>query len=408
MTEIKYSSGVTRKTRVPSLSELDFSLESIAKESVLSQGSTTEETVNDARLIVSSGNDTRFDAETIISPINGLVVPSFKSLTPEICTVDASGNATTLTAGTGEILVTVGTLSRKTQYGAAFTESPTSYKFVEHLDGSLASGIKSHIAPYVDAGGEVKVFNKEDFSNDDYERNEKLWVNGLDLSGVAAWNDNAGKGKKGPTAITENSGVCAKHYPLSVGDEVLFVANDNSVVRRTISASVNLSDPGLDLRIVKWDSALPSKIKKYKLMPGNWRNYLPTFPGAINPNNLPEITRMFEAFGNIPMVGVNQDRFALFFALKRYTNSLSYGVQSDNLPSNQQAIAKTVRVYDSGLPVFFPISGEGLVLAGHWVRVNGLPAYADFISEINSALSSLGDTNTIQTADLSGFTDFSA
>lgn len=238
-------------------------------------------------------------------------------------------------------------------------------------------------------------------------RNPSCWLNGIkniscfspaQLSGYN-WRTKAG------TLITTKHIILAEHFGIGIipgtGTPIIFVDENNNVVRRNIVASIE--DPNnSDILISKLDNDVPPNIKIAKVLPPNFTDY---FSGTV------------EGYGQISFnpklyaIGLDQEEKALLKIL-RTTNVL---LGDTNIPSNDYATMnpsplrfvnffETIVVGDSGNPVFIIIDNE-LVIITTWYTSSSGPFTSgnnyDLINNLINILSP-GEGYSVTPVDLAG------
>lgn len=81
-----------------------------------------------------------------------------------------------------------------------------------------------------------------------------------------SWPDCVSSTPRFGTAVTPWQAVYAKHYPLSVGSELVFGGERRVVTRAT--------EVGDDIGVAEW--AEPISCRPMRLLPWNWQNWIPT------------------------------------------------------------------------------------------------------------------------------------
>lgn len=251
------------------------------------------------------------------------------------------------------------------------------------------------------------IYSNYDQTNNIYTKSQSSWASALDFSGMMV-NKAGSSGVTRVSAITPHHAIGASHYGPEVGDVIYFCDQNNQTVYRTVSA---INDIGgiTDCRIVRFSEALPSSVAKYKTLPSNWENYSPN-SGVTRCFKWPIIlTSHYRWDGEWP--AQRSGRFAYVAQVYKLPQATSVNFilfQATNEFVNYNGIESGIRGGDSGGPCFFIINGE-LVLVHCFFGANGGPFIPSFLSNINSALNTLGPSGqAIQTVDISGFTDFSS
>jgi hypothetical protein len=145
------------------------------------------------------------------------------------------------------------------------------------------------------------IFTIQDDGESIYERNTDCWAYDLDLTCNSVWNSAVGfpSGKTGSgTLITKRHIIFAAHFEIPEGTTIRFVTNDNVVVERTLIAIKRHPDyspyfPDLTVGVLNAD--VPNTITPCKVADDSILNHL------------------LENIINIPILSINQDRYALIY-----------------------------------------------------------------------------------------------
>lgn len=339
-------------------------------------------------------------------------------------------------SGICSILVTLSSNEKAATSFQAQTKTPSPvYTFFEYAENSLSDHVLNQTVGIADNStsppNHYPLYSTFDFTNNIYVKNTGFWGASLNFSGVTV-NKSGSAGITSVTAITPRHAVGAAHYPPSINDAMVFCDENNTTVQRTV---VDRRFADGDTVIVKFNQDLPFSIKKYKFLPSNWTDYLPVNYLDITTPTLTALgqTLKTRAFG-IPFVMMSHYRWDDEWPLQRQ-NRYAYIVPSwvqytattslDGKANITQLFGNTlgengttfpnydgqpsgIRGGDSGLPCFYIINGDLVFVTKHAGAGSG-PFAADYLSNIESAISLLGsEGHSIQTVDLSGFTDFTA
>ncbi len=269
-------------------------------------------------------------------------------------------------------------------------------------------------------------------STSTYQKNANCWLASFDLSGLCV--DTAGGNTRMCTAITPWHALAINHFDFhpKVGEVVKFVDPNNTVVSRTVASFSQVGS--LDCVVVRFTQALPSEIKKYKMLPSNAGNYFPTN------KNIYQSTDIFRRQRSrlLPLIVcshyINEPSYSLsrnnrFVYLHRAetivfeeSDLIDLGYEFSPLSSNTRFIQHSPFSMDSGYngyvnnivggdsggPIFTIINNELVLMASHVGAYYALNL-CKFLTEIQSTINALGPSGqTIQTANLSSFTNFSS
>lgn len=261
-----------------------------------------------------------------------------------------------------------------------------------------------------------------------YQKNPNCWLADYDLSGLSV---KTGSGStRMCTAITPWHALAINHFSFhpQVGEVVEFVAPDNSVVSRTVDSFSQVGS--LDCVIVKFTEALPSEIKKYKMLPADAGDYFPVNRNIFNVDDVIDTQRL----ADLPIIVCSHyireasyplSRNNRFVYLHRVETAVFeesdinpiYGLgyldfffvhKQSSLDSGYSGYSTNIVGGDSGGSIFTIINDDLVLFSNHVGSFYSLHL-CKFLSQIQSTIDSLGPSGqTIQTVDLSGFTDFSS
>ena len=252
----------------------------------------------------------------------------------------------------------------------------------------------------------VAIYASVDHAATNYVRNTHCWAHGFDLTGIAAYNSFGWEmstnsccpwekaTRRGGTLISPRHVVFANHYTPPNGTELRFVANDNTVVARVLSNSVQIGST--DLRIGVLDSDVPTNLITFaRVLPSSFTNYFPNslIPGSSTP---------------IPVLGLNQDENALgsdtpmaTFCAQAWSAFIWFMAPAD---ATRSRFYEDKISGDSGQPAFIILNGQ-LVLLTVWTSGGGGAGYfvTEYLSQINSVMAALGGGYSLTPVDLSPF-----
>jgi hypothetical protein len=324
--------------------------------------------------------------------------------------------------GSTTLTTTFNTNEKITKSFTTLTESTseTQNTFVSFLNNSLGNHIFDQMRQYADnttsPPNHYPLYTTFDFSNNNYVRNTSHWSHPLDFSGLMV-NKSGSGGVTMVTAVTPHHAVGVSHYRPEVGDTIVFCDLNNQTVTRQVQ-SVGLI-PAIDFVVVRFSEALPETVKKYKLLPSNYEDYLPLnrdfkiADGSIvtfRCGYLPVvITSHYRWDADWPLQRPN--RYAYIYQTGRQLEKILSYLPANTEPNNFSTYDGTpsnIRGGDSGGPSFFVINND-LVLASVHVTSTSGTFISSFLSQAQEKIDELGPSGqTIQTVDLSGFTDFSS
>jgi hypothetical protein len=403
--------------------------------------STVNETIGDALYQKNTFNSVVTDCLVNVVSVtpSTAVVTNIESQNTSILSNPTEENPNLLVyqnSGTCGILVTLSNNERTASSFQAQTKTPAPvYTFLEYAEDSLSDHVLNQVVGIANNStsppNHYPIYSTFDFTNNVYVKNSGFWGASLNFSGVTV-NKSGSGGVTSVTAITPRHAIGAAHYPPAINDVMVFCDQNNTTVQRTVTDR-RFSDG--DTVVVKFNEDLPNSIKKYKFLPSSWSNYLPVDYPDITTSALTALgqTLKTKAFG-VPFVMMSHYRWDEDWPLQRqnryayivpswvqYTATISvngkanitqlfgntFGENGTTFP-NYDGQPSGIRGGDSGLPCFYIINGDLVFVTKHAGAGSG-PFAADYLSNIESAISLLGSEGySIQTVDLSGFTNFSS
>lgn len=387
----------------------DFSIIVIARDNIISRGTTGTVTVGDASVTQSTTSivDHEFDISVNI-PLNARSQSyTLNNLTSSIISI--SGNsATRISDGLAEVNVNTALGNRLGTFSVSRQSPTTTNVFNNFIAGSLAKAISDTIDASISGktqgdpyyfpgvswppatavtGTNQSLFSTWNPSTQSITRNSGLFVSSIDWSCLAA--SYANGGGFGGTLISPRHFITANHNLLN-GNAIgtlQFVDSSNNVRSATVSSGSFVNIAGTDITVVKLNADVPSGINFAKVLPANFRTKLPNIQYGI-PCIMGDQFKTFRIgeWNNVASPG----NFAFIG-----TPKVSGRIPWYNTPVGG----------DSSSPSFLIISGAPVVLTC-WSTASGGGNYADYITEINAAMTTLGGGYQLTTVDLSGFTSF--
>jgi hypothetical protein len=256
----------------------------------------------------------------------------------------------------------------------------------------MASGVDALINDSMTLNENAKVWSTFDIANENFVFNENNWLisGGVDLTCYAA-NPSNGKAR---ALITPRHMIGTEHlnYQIPIGGDAWFVDNSNILYKRTVlDKEIITTVPDAVIYVLNED--LPESITPCKIA-----------------DNIDNYTK--ELNNRWPVIATNQDGMTLIRESYRRINVFfteGYNQPTEN--SARIALTKNMRGGDSGGPVFVLVNGELCLISAHTSSVGGT-SYSRYISQINSAISSINSANgiiesySLTVADFSEFPTF--
>jgi hypothetical protein len=269
----------------------------------------------------------------------------------------------------------------------------TSYDLDQHIINNVDSRLTGKTASTA-----KPIFSTLDHNSDTYVRNINNWAYDIDLTALGTW---VSEFTMGFTAISPRHVIFAAHYPLSVGQTVRFVTNDNTTIARTITAITIASTQPLypDYGIGLLNSDLPSSIRPVKILAPNFST-----KSTIPNSSAPIVKR-------IPLLVHDQEQKTLVFDWIGNGYAASGG-QGFPITSYTSGVASPLRVPfsegliggDSGHGLFFIIRNELALVTVATTPISGT-WLLDHISTMNAIMQNLGGNYTVSTSNLDIFTN---
>jgi len=209
----------------------------------------------------------------------------------------------------------------------------------------------------------------------------------VDWSGASPWNSNGGYNFAG-TLVTPRHLLFANHYQIGIGATVLFVAPDNSVVTRTLSAAQSIS--GTDITVGMLDSDVPASITYYPI---------------LSASKLESYVRdgVDESLFDLPIIAFDQEDHAIIRATQKSILYKDTRVVHFSIASGARAgFSETLVSGDSGNPLFLLVGNKPVLLTSHYYDTYG-PNYSHYRNEIEAAIDSLGGGYDLSDLDLGCF-----
>lgn len=395
------NSTFTRQFAKKTISDRSFDIEAIESKRITSAGSTSTITINDKSILrnISAGYVTDFIIKVInrtpnysniiFSSDNPTILshPTQSNIDTRIATYQSNGSCILRgTSSNGEVSLTT------------VTASSSLSATVDSFLGWIANSLALHCEQQIDSrlSGDMTVYSSQDSINGNtFIRNNNCWVNDIDLTCVSPWNS-TGRTTMGGTLISRRHVLFCEHlnFRPEIGATIKFVTSDNVVVSRTIAN--RLTHPAYvpyypDICIGVLDSDVPESISFAKVLPANWKSYLPSLSTS----------------STIPTLRFNQQEKASVADWRG--GLLPVGSFQLQYPSSipRQAYYENIIIGDSGNPIFIIINGH-LVVLGTFTSggAGGGTLISEHIDAINTMMTTLGGNYQLTQISLSGFNSY--
>jgi hypothetical protein len=385
-------------TITPPTPTFNFSVNSTDSPRVISGDVTTTSTVGNKVLQTTTSAMTRHDQLVTLAVTNpdGLAfTPSYVSSNTAVATWDGA-NSKLVHNGDGNVnlTVTAGSITHVQPYTLTTTGGNQTV-ISAWLIPSIGSDSFSYVQALQASSTSTAVAMFSDISGSSYIRNSSIWTGTLNLTGISPWNSFGWGGEGGVqragVLVAPDIIICANHFYLPDGTQIIFVTQNGITYSRIITAGAQIA--GSDIYLAKLDSALPSEIKAYKIAPLNFISY--ASDGRMYP---------------LPMIAKNQTlqihEQELVSMYESGTNVVGPYYSSSWKPQPtypaSQPFGYTAYSGDSGSPLFLVLNGE-LVLHSVYTGVgNGATIY-QYVSAINAQIDAWGGAYHLTTVDLSNY-----
>lgn len=392
------SSTFTRQFAKKNITDRSFDIEATESRRITSAGSTSTVTINDKSILrnTSAGYVTDFILKIInrtpsyyynitLSSDNPAVLshPTTLNIDTKVATYLSNGRCILrATSNTGEVsLIDV-------------TATSSASSTVDTFIGWATNSLALHCEQQIDSrlSGDMTVYSSQDIINGNtFIRNNNCWLNNVNLTSISPWNS-TGRNTMAGTLISRRHVLFCEHlnFRPEIGSTIKFVTSDNTIVSRTITN--RLTHPSYtpyypDICIGLLDEDVPNSISFAKILPTNWKTYLPSL----------------SIYSTIPTVRLNQHERA---SVADWRGSFSIGSFSLQYPTStlRQAYYENIISGDSGNPAFIIINGE-LIVIGTFTSGNagGGTFVSDHINAINTMMSTLGGGYQLTQINLSSF-----
>jgi hypothetical protein len=321
--------------------------------------------------------------------------PVWNSSSPSIATVDQTGYVEH--QSTGSVIISV-SVNNEPIASSSLTMVESFEPFTSTLAGYVSGSLSYEAASAVDnrilnknPSSSLLIFTTQNHTAPLYVRNTASWCYDVDLTSISPWNSTDGVRRAG-TLISPRHILFAWHYQPATNATFRFVTTENEVITRTMTNKMSIPSASLanDITIGILDSDVPTgSIGFAKVLPPDWRNYLPSLSQAAT----------------LPALCLDQEEKALITDLRdaATTGSANFVIPNNLNWENRIQYHENKISGDSGNPAFLIINNE-LVLLTVWTfgGAGSGTFVTPLIDQINSVMSSLGGGYQLTTASLSG------
>lgn len=254
------------------------------------------------------------------------------------------------------------------------------------VDNAIAGHVPSTHKP---------IYSSQDHSTPAYTRNASFWARDYvaAMTAISPWNS-SGATQKAGVLVSPRHVLFAQHYTPSVSSTIRFVTTGNAVVTRTISAVQNLTTRESyypDISVALLDSDVPGTIGFARVLPDNFRDYLPSLTSP-----------------RLPVLITNQDEEGLVMDMHEMPTAItaprSLLYLQAPTDATRQSFSELLISGDSGAPFCWFIDSK-LVLLGMATYANygAGTSIVPFKAEIDAAMATLGGGYTLTEIDLSSY-----
>ncbi|MCR4275072.1 MAG: cadherin domain-containing protein [Candidatus Campbellbacteria bacterium] len=239
-----------------------------------------------------------------------------------------------------------------------------------------------------------KIFSTRGTDMDPWTRSATVWITEGDtplaLTGASPWNSNSSFTKAG-VLISPRHIVFANHFPITNGSTIIFIADDNTIVTRTLQAQVEIVfQPNQDdIQLGVLNADVPAGIAFYPIV------------------SKEEVERYFSE-PIVPFILFDQEQKASIVDLDYSYSSMdghaSLSFFTPPATTTRYAFSEALVGGDSGQPGFFVIDGQPTLTTT--ITGDGYgPFYGAYTEALNEAILDLGNDGgyQISTYDLSCF-----
>jgi hypothetical protein len=220
-------------------------------------------------------------------------------------------------------------------------------------------------------------------------RNTGAWGavgDSIDWTGQSPWNSVGGYDYSG-TLISPRHIVMAAHYSVPNGATIAFVAEDGTVVERTVSSATTIS--GTDIRTGILNSAVPEEISFFPILPSATSTRSKTIPTTTS------------TYPDVPVIVFDKEDKAIVHKLAGITSGVPNAAGSETISHSNYSsstnelltpFSETLVGGDSGNPGFIVIDGTPVLALVHYGASIG-PNIGAYASQIDTVMDSLSGSD---------------
>lgn len=311
---------------------------------------------------------------------------SFESSNTAIATVNSSGDVTFISPGQMSFLGTKNNRKKSvscnlSQTGAEYSEDQIGFTSTS-LANEMSSSLSARINGLTPSSTTYNIYSASNDSTHVYTRNTNLFASDIDLTAIPVASSSYGSRFNGILVAPD---ILIQAHHMHSGGTIYFVDNSNNVTSRTVISSTQIS--GTDIQVARLSSDVAAGITP-----------VPVLDSATFITYITNTARI-SSF-DIPVVFTNQFRT---LRISRFIGD--YSNLADLYSPNESNFNPWYSVPisgDSGSPALAFINGEA-VLVGTWYTPTSVSNVKNYITQINTAITSLGSPYSLTTVDLSGF-----
>lgn len=367
--------------------------------------STSSVQVEDRLLLRTTGADTVTDYTWAWTPAPTNINPvelTRETSNAAVIIADATDPYRWTYTGTGTATIRLRTAS--STYQASITTSTATGATTDVITGYATGSLRDHINDAIDPelaartpSMALPIYTTQDHTTPAYTRNAGNWAGSYvsALTAISPWNSDGGAQKAG-ILISPRHVLFATHWAPASGSTIRFIAADNTVVTRTISAMQYLTQSQgyyPDLAVGRLDSDVPGTISFARVLPSGWETKLPSLATAP-----------------VVCACTDQEEKLLIREVTAIPSSTSpFALVTFRMPADatRRGYYEDVVSGDSSNPAFLLINNQLVVLTCWTFGGSGSgSSVVAFKSAINTAMTTLGGGYTCMDADLSSFTSY--